>query len=99
MYKIMSFLFFKWSLKSIILCCGLITEHPYLSNNFIYEYTLPAPHKLSFSCCSSQLRKKSCFKQKLKMTLIGNLSHFSQCRFAADLVCVLLVGWMDEEAG
>lgn len=91
-------MFFKWSLHSSILCCGLIIEHPYFSDNFICEYTLPAPHKLSF-CCSDDPRKESCFKQKLQMTLIGGLSYFSQCGFVADLVCVLLVGWMDEEVG
>lgn len=95
----MSSLFFKWGLNSSILCCGLITEHPYLSNNFIYEYTLPAPHKLSFGCCSSEPRKKSCFKQKLKMTPSGDLSCFSQRGFAAGWVCVVLVGWVDEEVG
>lgn len=76
MYKITSSLFFKWSLNSSILCCGLIIEYPYVSNNFIYEYTLHALHKLSLSCCSSELGKKSCFKQNLKMTLIGDRSYF-----------------------
>lgn len=78
MYKInvLSFIF-KLSLSGSILCCGLIVEHPYLRNNFIYEHTLPAPHKFSFSCHSREPRKKSCFKPTLKMTLIGNKQFFT----------------------
>lgn len=99
MYKIMFtfFFFFKWSLNNSILCCGLITKHPCFSNNFIYEHTLCVPHKLSFGCCSSEPKKKSCLKEKLKVTPTGDLSYFSQCGFAIYLDCALLVNWLYEE--